>query len=151
MPIRKPHIGKATITKRHVEEDLKFTSLDHIFLARGAGATITGNAGTTYATLVASWVYVDPSRYQRLRKATALFDWDPATTDGGLRIYNVTDAAELVKSEPGAAGWRIDEIDITDAWKTLTGRKGFRVETKGDGTTAPSITCIIICVESGNV
>jgi len=151
MGIRGPHIGKAVVSKRHVEDALKFTALDNILLCRGAGATITGNAGTAYAALAASTIHVDPSRYQGVRKVTSLLVWDPKTTAGGLRIYNYTDAAELAKSEPGAAGMRLDEIDVTTTWKTLTGLKSIRVESKGDGTTAPTIAYVVICVEVGNV
>jgi len=151
MPIRKPHIGKATITKRHVEDALKFTALDHILLCKGVGATITGNAGTTYTLLLASEVAVNPARYTGIRKVEAYFFWNPETTAGGIRIYNLTDATVLATSEPGAVGWRVDRINVTDTWKTITAEKWFRVETKGDGTTAPSITVVFIIVECGNV
>jgi len=151
MPIRKPHIGKGVVTKRHVEDALKFKVLHHIVLCKGAGANITGNAGTTYATLEASHIYVDPTRYSGIIKAEAYFQWDPATTAGGIRIYNVTDATVLASSEPGVAGWRPDRIDITDTWKAITAEKLFRVETKGDGTTAPVMVAVLIIVECGNV
>jgi len=149
--IRGPHIGKAVVTKRHVEDALKFTALDHILLCRGAGANIIGNVGTTYTALPGSYIHVDPSRYQEVRKVTSLFYWNPETTAGGLRIYNTTDAVEIAKSEPGVAGWRVDEIDTTTTWKTLVGLKTVRVESKGDGTTAPTICYVTVCVEVGNV
>jgi len=151
MGIRGPHIGKGVVTKRHVEDALKFKALDHIVFCKGAGATITGNAGTGYITLAAADVYIDPARYDGIRKVEAFFHWDPKTTAGGARIYNVTDGVALVASEPGAAGWRTDRIDITSTWKALTGEKTFIVETKGDGTTAPVLIAVFIIVECGNV
>jgi len=151
MPIRKPHIGKGVVSKRHVEDALKFKTLDHIVLTKGAGATITGNAGTTYATLAASYIFVDPTRYSGVRKVEAYFHWGTETTAGGIRIYNVTDATVLAVVEPGVVAWRVDRIDITDTWKTLTGVKELRVESKGDGTTPPAISAVFIIVECGNV
>jgi len=151
MGIRGPHIGKAVITKRHVEDALKFKTLDHIVVTKGAGAGITGNAGTTYAKILASEVYVDPQRYTGIKKVEAYFNWNPETTAGGIRIYNETDAAVLATSEPGVTGFRIDRIDITDKWKALTGEKVFYAQTKGDGTTAPTIIAVFIVVECGNV
>jgi len=151
MPIRKPHVGKAVITKRHVEDALKFKTLDHILLCRGAGDVITGNAGTTYTALGASDVFVDPSRYVGIVKVEAYFRWNPRTTAGGARVYNVTDDTVLASSEPGVEGWRTDRINITTTWKALTGEKFLRVETKGDGTTAPTIAAFFIIVECGNV
>jgi len=151
MGIRGPHIGKGVVTKRHVEDGLKFKILDHILLCRGAGAAITGNAGTTYVTLGASEIGVDPTRYGGIRKVEAYFFWDPTTTAGGLRVYNVTDAVALATSEPGATGWRTDKINVTNTWKALTAEKWFRVETRGDGTTPPSIGVVLIIVECGNV
>jgi len=151
MPIRKPHIGKGVVTKRHVEDALKFKTLDHILFTRGAGAIITGNAGTTYASLPASSLSVDPSRYTGIIRVEAYFRWNPQTTAGGIRIYNETDDTVLASSEPGVAGWRLDRINITNTWKTITAVKLFRVETKGDGTTAPTISEVFIAVECGNV
>jgi len=151
MPIREPHIGKGVVTKRHVEDALKFKTLDHIVLCKGAGATITGNAGTTYAPISATEIVVNPARYTGIKKVEAFFYWNPNTTAGGMRIYNLTDGVDLAVSEPGAVGWRRDFINITDKWKALTGEKEFRVETKGDGTTAPSVTAAFIIVECGNV
>jgi len=151
MGIRRAHIGKGVVTKRHVEDALKFTALDHIVLCKGAGATITGNAGTTYAYLASSEVDVDPSRYSGIRKVEAVMLWNPNTTAGGLRIYNATDAEEVAKSEPGVVGLRRDRIDITTYWKGKTGVKTIQVESKGDGTTAPAITWVCIIVETGNV
>jgi len=151
MSIRKRHIGKGVVTKRHVEDALKFKTLDHLVLCRGAGASVEGNAGTTYAWLTAARIDIDPSRYQQVRKVEVLFDWNPQTTAGGIRLYNVTDDTEVVKSEPGVVGWRVDTIDITDTWKTIIGSKRFRVDTKGDGTTAPVVIHVFIIVETGNV
>jgi len=151
MGIRGPHIGKGVVTKRHVEDGLKFKTLDHIILCKGAGATITGNAGTTYALTIASEVRVNPARYNGIRKVEAVFRWNPETTAGGIRIYNVTDAAALATSEPGVTGWRVDQLDITTTWKGLTADKEFRVESKGDGTTAPTIADAQIVVETGNL
>jgi len=151
MPIRRPHIGKAAVHKRHVEDALKFTVLDHIVLCRGAGVTFTGNAGTTYAALPGSGLSVNPARYSGIRKVEVYFEWNPETTAGGMRVYNETDASVLASSEPGAVGWRLEKIDITDRWKALTSEKYFRVDTKGDGTTAPTIAASFIVVECGNV
>jgi len=151
MGIRGPHIGKAVVTKRHVEDALKFKTLDHILLCRGAGAGITGNAGTTYAMLTAGDIEVDPSRYKGITKVEAYLSWNPTTTVAGLRIYNITDGVALATSEPGVTGWRLDRVDVTGTWKGLTGAKWFRVETKGDGTTAPEIAAVYIIVECGNV
>jgi len=151
MPIRKPHIGKGVVTKLHVEDALKFKTLDHIVLCKGAGATITGNAGTTYAKMSASETFIDPSRYSGIRKVEACFQWNPETTAGGIRIYNTTDATVLAVSEPGVAGWRTDKINVTDKWKAITAEKWLQVESKGDGTTAPTITAVLIIVECGNV
>jgi len=120
MPIRKPHIGKGVVTKRHVEDALKFKILDHIVLAKGSGADITGNAGTTYAVLSASDIWVNPARYNGVRKVEVYFHWDPATTAGGIRVWNATDSTALATSEPGVAGLRVDRVDVTSAWKTLT-------------------------------
>jgi len=151
MPIRKPHVGKAVITKRHVEDALKFTSLDHVTITRGAGTVITGNVGTTYAELAAAVLHINPALYQQVRKVEALFRWDPQTTAGGIQLYNWTDAEVLAVSEPGAAGIRIDRINITDKWKTLIGDKSFWVRSKGDGTTAPTIEYVMLVIETGNV
>jgi len=151
MGIRGPHIGKGVVTKRHVEDALKFKTLDHILLCRGAGATITGNAGTAYGMVPASELFIDPSRYTGVRKVEAFFQWDPKTTAGGLRIYNAADAVDFAVSEPGVAGWRTDRINVTDTWKALTAEKWFKVESKGDGTTAPEIAQVFIIVECGNV
>jgi len=151
MPIRKPHIGKGVVTKTHVEDALKFKTLDHILLCRGAGAAITGNTGTTYATLGAAAYIINPARYTGVIKAEAHFRWDPQTAAGGLRIWNVTDGTVLAVSEPGVAGGRTDKIDITDKWKALDGEKDLNVQTKGDGTTAPIIAVVFIVIECGNV
>jgi len=151
MPIRKPHIGKGVVTKRHVEDALKFTALDHITLCKGAGAGITGNAGTTYAELGASQAQVDPSRYKQVRLVEAMFIWIPQTTAGGIRLYNVTDGVEVAKSEPGTTTWRVDTIDITTTWKGIEGVKLFVIQTKGDGTTAPTVDGAVIVVETGNI
>jgi len=151
MPIRRPHIGKAVISKRHVEDALKFKTLDHAVLVKAAGATITGNAGTTYAGLPGSEFYVNPTRYTGITKVEAYLHWDPITTAGGLRIRNFTDGVDLAVSEPGVAGLRLDRIDVTDKWKALTAEKMFRAESKGDGTSAPIITAVLIVVECGNV
>jgi len=151
MGIRGPHIGKGVVTKRHVEDALKFKTLDNILLCRGAGVSITGNAGTAYALLTATEVYLAPDRYKGVIRAEAVFRWNPTTTAGGIRIYNATDAAVLAVSEPGIVGWRTDRINITNTWKALTGEKEFRVESKGDGTTAPEIALAYIIVETGNV
>jgi len=151
MGIRGPHIGKAVITKRHVEDALKFTALDHILLCRGAGANITGNVGTTYASLTGSYMGINPARYRGIIKVEAYFHWDPGSAAGGVRIFNTTDGTTLVASEPGVAGWRTDRIDITTTWKAITADKMFRAETKGDGTTPPTIAAILIIVECGNV
>jgi len=151
MPIRKPHIGKGVVTKRHVEDALKFKTLDHIVLCKGAGANITGNAGTTYAGIPASTTFINPARYGGIRKVEAYFCWSPETTAGGIRLYNATDATVLASSEPGATGWRTDRINITDKWKALTAEKELRADTKGDGTTAPVINAALIIVECGNV
>jgi len=151
MPIRKPHIGKGVVTKRHVEDALKFKTLDHILLCRGAGAAITGNAGTTYVSTTASEIHIDPTRYTGIIKVEAYFVWNPVTTAGGIRIYNATDGVALAVSEPGVTGWRRDSIDVTDKWKALTAEKMFRVESKGDGTSAPTIFAVFIIVGCGNV
>jgi len=151
MGIRRAHIGKAVVTRRHVEDALKFKILDHILLCRGAGTNITGNAGTAYAGLEASIMHVDPTRYNGVRKVEAYFRWNPQTTAGGARIYNATDGVALATTEPGVVGWRRDSIDITDKWKAITAEKVFRVETRGDGTTPPLIQIVCIIVECGNV
>jgi len=151
MGIRGPHIGKGVVTKRHVEDALKFKTLDHVVLVKAAGVEITANAGTTYAGLPGSEAYINPARYSGIRKVEAYFHWNPNTTAGGIRIYNVTDGVDLAVSEPGVVGWRLDRIDITDTWKALTAEKIFRVESKGDGTTAPTIVAVFIVVECGNV
>jgi len=151
MPIRKPHIGKGAVTRRHVEDALKFKTLDHVLLCRGAGANLTGNAGTTYTVLTASSVYVNPARYKGIIKVEAYVNWDPQTTAGGIRVWNATDSTALATSEPGAAGWRLDRIDVTGTFKAITAEKLFWVESKGDGTTAPIIAAAYIIVECGNV
>jgi len=151
MGVRSAHIGKGVITKRHVEDALKFKILDHVVLAKGSGATIAGNAGTTYALLPASEIYLDPSRYRGVVKVEAYFHWNPETAAGGLRIYNVDDAVDLATTEPGVAGWRRDRIDVTDKFKALTTEKKFCVDSKGDGTTGPTIIAVFIIVECGNV
>jgi len=151
MPIRKPHIGKGVVTKRHVEDALKFKTQDHILLCRGAGASITGNAGTTYTGLTASGMGIDPTRYKEIMLVEVYFNWDPVTTAGGIRIYNSTDDTVLAVSEPGVTGGRTDRIDVTDTWKTFTASKWFLIQTKGDGTTAPSIISVYIIVQCGNV
>jgi len=151
MPIRKPHVSKAAITKRHVEDALKFKTLDHILLCRGAGANITGNAGTSYGGLLAAELIIDPTRYKEIMLAEVFFFWNPETTAGGIRVQNITDGTTLASSEPGVAGFRRDSIDVTSTWKTLTGSKRFEVQTKGDGTTAPTIASVYIVVQCGNV
>jgi len=151
MGIRGPHIGKAVITKRHVEDALKFKTVDHIVLCKGAGAVITGNAGTTYAKLESSELAIDPAQYVGIVKVETHFHWNPQTTAGGIRIYNATDATVLSVSEPGVVGYRVDRIDVTGTWKAIVGRKWFQVDTKGDGTTAPTLIAVFIIVECGNV
>jgi len=151
MGIRGPHIGKAVITKTHVEDALKFIARDHIVLCRGTGAAISGNSGTTYALLLASDFRWKHGIEDYIVKAHLWARWDPVTTAGGLKLYNETDAVDVAILEPGVAGWREDEVDITSTVKGWTTDKFLSLQTKGDGTTAPAIAAVLIIVECGNV
>lgn len=110
-----------------------------ILLIRGAGGAITGNAGTTYAALDYSYNYWRWADWRNIRKVVWESDWNPQTTAGGLQLWNSTDNVEIAKSEPAAAGWRNDVIDVSAAFKGYTADKLILVRTKGDGATAPLI------------
>jgi len=125
-----------------------------LLLVRGAGAAITGNAGTTYAFMTASDNVYNPDRFcrQYLKRVEWVVAWDPQTTAGGARLYNADDAETVSESVPGVTGYRVDTVNVTTYFKGLTAPKTLRLETKGDGTTAPTINFSLLrIVMTGNV
>jgi len=112
-------------------------------LVKGAGATITGNASTTYVPLTGSRLRWFPEHFWNntcIKEVWLEARWDPATAVGGLRLINETTGSVIETLEPGVAGWRFDYVDITTNWTTLMASgHACAVQTKGDGVTPPSI------------
>jgi len=115
--------------------------------------TVTGNAATTYAYLVETVQYWVPDNWGNIAKVEWLTKWNPETAAGGIRLYNVSDGVTIAERVPGVVGVRTDVVDVTDALKGYTATKVLRLETKGDGTTAPSIYASYLrtVTEIGNV
>jgi len=107
------------------------------------GAYITCNSGASYAGLDSSdvWLDAEPSD---VVKAEAIYIWNPNTTAGGIELYAATAGLEFGKSEPGAAGWRTDVIDVTSAVRSLTQGERIIIRTKGNGATAPQLSLAIL-------
>jgi len=112
-------------------------------LVRGAGAEITGSAGG-YTGIIGSETRLDFDELPWIWKAELIAKWDPKTTLGGLALYNLTDSAYIVFIEPGAIGLRTDVADITSTLRGYTGSKDMVVNTKGDGTTAPTVRSVML-------
>ena len=85
---------------------------------------------------------------EQVWKAYFKVRWNPETGSGGIRLWNDTDGEVVTGSEsvPGSAGWRSDVLDVTDYFRNKYGAgvKLYKVETKGDGTTGPSIASAIL-------
>jgi len=112
---------------------------DRIVHVGGSGKAITGNPDTTYALLMGTQWMFNP-RFQRwLWFAELIVQWDPKTTSGAVRLYNATDGVVIAESVPGVVGVRTDRIDITDALRGYDAEKMIRLDTHGDGTTAPEL------------
>jgi len=112
-----------------------------LLMAGRTGAFITGYTGTSYSGMPTSFLYWKPANWRREQIISAVWvvNWNPQTASGGIRLQNVTDGVTVASSEPGAAGWRLDEIDITDTLKGYTADKTLEIQTKGDGSTAPQV------------
>jgi len=118
----------------------------HSFLYSYTG--ITGNTGTSYTTLPNSnkkW-YFNP-RDSFIVDAVLRVDWDPATTSGGIQLYDNTTSSVIGNpSVPGTTGRRITEIDLTSALSRLAVKNldDLCIQTKGNGSTAPIIYSVSI-------
>jgi len=97
-----------------------------------------GNAGTTYAPFDASDMRLE-AQPDQVVKAEIIYLWEPRTTAGGIRAYNMDTLERFGASEPGAAPARWDIIDVTAAIRGMTQNQRLLLETKGDGVTAPAI------------
>ena len=151
MSIRAEHIARQAITNELLASESQIKTETCLLLAKGAGAAITGNSGTSYAELTASDAYFNPNDYTNILKAEFLVKWDPATTSGGVQLYNNDDSEAIATVEPGATGMRQDTVDITAKLKGYTSQKRISLYTKGDGSTAPSIQVALIRIIVSNV
>jgi len=146
MPLRKYQIARKAIDKTKLDDDAQVRVETQLLFVKGAGELITGNAGTAYGYLAGSDLYFVPDNFKNILKVEFLVKWDPMTTAGGVRLFNLTDVTVVKDIEPGAAGWRYDEIDVTTTFKGYTAEKLFEIATKGDGATAPVFRLIILRV-----
>jgi len=139
MPIRRYQIARKAIDKTKLDDDAQVKIETQLLLCRGAGATIIANAGTTYAALDSSETLFNPDYYKNIIRADFVIHWTSGSTAGGIQLYNVDDGVAIYTREPGVVGEFIEAFDITDTIKGYTTEKRIGINTKGDGTTAPSI------------
>ena len=125
------------------QRGLEAVSLD---LVRAAGSGVDGNAGTDYASLLASSNYIPIPPYEIVR-AFVYYNWNPKTTSGGIRLYNADLGKVFGAVEPAATGWRFDVIDVTDDIRSMGHGQRIVVQTKGDGSTAPTIGFAVLQLE----
>jgi len=144
MPLRKYQIARKAIDKTKLDDDAQVKVETQLLMAKGAGTDIAGNAGTTYAGLVASDQLFHPDNYKNISKIEFVALWTPQTTAGGLRLFNSTDSLVVATIEPGAVGGRKDVVDVTATIKGYTAEKTLAVLTRGDGTTAPVISMALL-------
>jgi hypothetical protein len=127
----------------------------YMSLIRGNGATVDGNAGSSYRSFSGSQHTAERSDGRSLHSVTWRVAWDPETASGGIRLWNSTDGQEMAAIEPGSGGFRKDTVDLTNSWKSLNSEDMIQVGTKGDGSTAPRIReCEIVfefSQESSNI
>jgi len=140
MPLRKYQIAKKAIDKTKLDDDAQVRIQTQLLLARGAGAAIIGNSGTSYAELACSANLFRAGDFKNITVSRWYIGWHSKTTAGGVRIRNVTTGAIIASIEPGVAEGRIETIDISDKIKPLTGDNYLVMDTKGDGTTAPEVS-----------
>jgi len=140
MPIREYQVARKAITKDKLATDARVKVETQLPLCRGPGANITGNAGTAYSSLPGGSNIFRPGHFRDIDQVLWRTIWNPETTAGGIELYDGAVGVRIAVSEPGAAGWRTDEIDVTSYFKALTADASPDLRTKGDGTTAPTIT-----------
>ena len=116
----------------------------HVTLVRCSGSYVTGNPGASYGVLMGSYYLWRPEEWLGFEKAEVEFGWNATTTSAGIRLWNISDGEAVAVSEPGTTGWRTDIIDVTDVLKGYASSKGLRVETKGDGSTAPEVERVLL-------
>jgi len=134
-----------------IDADAKAQGVTEILLVRGMGTYLDGNASTTYAEFTGSPTYFNVGNYKTVLSAYMDARWDPKTVAGGLRIFNYTDNNVVALSEPGTTGMQRTQVDCTDYIKALSPYwKTIRVDTKGDGTTAPSLSFVMLVIVWGN-
>jgi len=144
MPLRKYQYARKSIDKTRLDDDAQVKVETQLLMAKGGGTSIAGNAGTTYVGLVASDQFFHPENYKNISKIELVALWTPQTTAGGLQLFNSTDSAVVATIEPGAAAGRRDVVDVTATIKGYTAEKTLTVRTKGDGTTAPAISVVLL-------
>jgi len=144
MPIRKYQIAKKAIDKTKLDDDAQVKIESQLMMVKGTGTSVTGNAGTTYVGLAASDQFFKPDHYKNMGKIEFVALWTPQTTAGGIRLFNSTDSAVVATIEPGAAAGRRDVVDVTTTLKGYTAEKTLTVQTKGDGTTAPLLSVVLL-------
>jgi len=133
--------GKVKVKNKHEVLLKNYADREsYLTMARGAGTVITGNPGTAYAALTASELRWYAGFWGYIVEAYLYAAWNPMTAAGGLRLWNATDGVAVATLEPGVVGYREDRVDITDAVRGWTADKFLRLETKGDGTTAPTVS-----------
>jgi len=117
-----------------------------VTMVRGAGGDISGNSSTSYVVMSASDIReFNPEEWSKA-VFTLVARWNPATTQGGLRIRDDTNGVNVVTLEPGVSGWRTDVVDITDVLMQYRGARTLVTYTRGDGATAPWISSVVIKV-----
>jgi len=144
MPIRRYQIARGAVDKTRLADDVQVKAEAQLTMVKGVGTSITGNAGVGYARLIGSDNWYHPDFFKNILQVIFTVRWDPQTTAGGLKLWNATDNVAVATSEPGVAGSRLDEIDITTTIKGYTAEKALRIVTKGDGTTAPTIEVALV-------
>jgi len=144
MPIRKYQIARKAIDKTRLDDDAQVKVESQLILAKGPGASFSGNAGTTYSEMGGSHQRFAPDNYKNITKVQFVVYWNPITTAGGIRLYNASDGIAMTTVEPGITGWRWDIVDVTTTFKGLTAEKVIIVQTKGDGTSAPRFSTIYL-------
>jgi len=139
MPIRRYQIARKAIDKTKLDDDAQVKIETQLLLCRGAGIAITANAGTTYASLDSSDTLFNPAYYKNIVRTDFVVHWISGSTAGGVQLFNRYDGVAIYTREPGVAAEFIEAFDITDTIKGYTTEKRIGINTKGDGTTAPSI------------